>query len=143
MKKIKYGIGIDPFLDNIIKTDRYILLPGYFPDALKKEEKFDAITMLAVIEHIPKKKLSELANIITKYLHQAGKLIITVPSPKVDHIIDLLMFLKILDGMDVDAHYGYDYTETEKIFTENGFLKLIKHQKFQLGLNNLFVFEKQ
>jgi len=54
------------------------------------------------------------------------------------------MTLKMIDGMDVrDEHYGYDTTKTEDIFTSDSSMRLIHHSKFQLGLNNLFVFEKR
>jgi hypothetical protein len=64
-----------------------------------------------------------------------------VPSPLVDRILKILMGMRVLDGMEVDQHHGYDTNLTIPLFQQNGFA-LVKYKKFQLGLNNLFVFRK-
>lgn len=140
---LKYGVGIDPKLKVKIVKSNYTLLPGHFSEALKKEQyqQFDAITLLAVIEHIPINQLKKISGIIHKFLKKNGKVIITVPHPFVDKILDGLRFFRLIDGMELEEHYGYEITQTEKIFTSES-LKLNHHKKFQFGLNNLFVFEK-
>ncbi len=143
ISKISSGVGIDPHVEQKTQRNNYTLLPGYFPDALEDDKKFDAVTMLAVIEHIPMEILKKMSIDIDRHLTPGGRLIITVPDPKVDKILDVLMAIKVIDGMDVDEHYGYDISKTEDIFTGSSSMKLIHHSKFQLGLNNLFVFEKQ
>lgn len=139
--KISEGVGIEPHVTQKISRDRYTLLPGYFPEALQDDRKFDAVVMLAVVEHIPVETLKQMAVAIESRLNPAGRLIITVPDPKVDKILEVLLKFKIIDGMDVDEHYGYDFHQTESIFAV-GQMSLLKKKKFQLGLNNLFVFEK-
>jgi len=67
--------------------------------------------------------------------------ILTVPSPLVDHILALLRFLGLIDAMTLEQHYGFDPRQTVPLFNSSGF-RLIRHRKFELGLNNLFVFEK-
>ena len=74
-------------------------------------------------------------------LKNGGKVILTVPAPFVDNILKLLRYFNIIDGMDIDEHWGFKVNRTISIF-ENAVLKLITHKKFQFGLNNLFVFEK-
>jgi hypothetical protein len=73
-------------------------------------------------------------------LKPKGRVIVTVPSPQVDYILEILLKLKLIDGMSLEEHYGFKPSDTEIIFSK-GF-KLIKKKKFQLGLNNLYVFEK-
>ena len=63
------------------------------------------------------------------------------PSPLVDPILDALKFLRILDGMSLEEHYGFEVAHTLTIFKKPIF-KLVHHKKFQLGLNNLLVFER-
>ena len=141
-KSIGYSIGLDPLLKEDIQTNDYKLIPGYFPDALKNNEHFDTITLLAVLEHIPRATQAILSDSFYAKLNKSGKVIITVPSPFVDHILWVLTKLRLVDGMSVDEHYGFKTEEVYDLFDKEQF-NLITHKKFQLGLNNLFVFEKR
>jgi 2-polyprenyl-3-methyl-5-hydroxy-6-metoxy-1,4-benzoquinol methylase len=138
---ISKGVGIDPTLTEVISTELYTLYPGYFPQACPKGETYDIITLLAVLEHIPTQQQSELARSCYDYLKPKGRLIITVPSPQVDLILEVLTKLRLIDGMSLEEHFGFEPKDTTRIFAEPRF-KLIKHANFQLGLNNLFVFER-
>ena len=135
------SIGVDPTLSSKVETDLYTLFPGYFPDACPKDLRFDAITLLAVLEHIPTSQQNELALNIYNYLKPKGRLIITVPSPQVDTILEILLKLRLIEGMSLEEHFGYKPEHTEQIFAAPYF-KLLTKQTFQLGLNNLFVFER-
>jgi 2-polyprenyl-3-methyl-5-hydroxy-6-metoxy-1,4-benzoquinol methylase len=136
-----HGIGIDPNLETVIQEKNYTVIPGYFPDVCPKDSTFDVITMLAVLEHIPVDQHTALARNCADYLKTGGKLVITVPSPQVDMILDFLMKLKIIDGMLIEEHYGFKPNDTLTIFDSPDF-KLVCRERFQFGLNNLFVFEK-
>ncbi len=138
---ISCGVGIDPTLTSKISTDYYVLHPGYFPDACIDGMQFNVITLLAVLEHIPSNQQKSFAQACFDFLQPKGRLIITVPSPQVDQILEVLLKLKLIEGMSLEEHYGYKPEHTEQIFSEAK-LKLIHQEKFQFGLNNLFVFEK-
>lgn len=138
---IKKGLGIDPILQQPVETDLYRLIPGYFPDACPQNERFDCITMLAVLEHIPEQVQKNLAQHCHRLLNDKGRVIITVPSPQVDYILNVLTALRLIEGMSLEQHYGFKAKQTPLLFPEPYF-KLIHSHKFQLGLNNLFVFEK-
>ena len=58
-----------------------------------------------------------------------------------DYILDVLMAVKLIDGMETGQRYHYDIRLTSNVFEGSG-LNLLVHKKFQLGLNNLFVFQK-
>lgn len=139
--KISEGIGVDPDLARECRDGPLMLLRGTFPQALPNDTAFDAITMLAVLEHVPHAQQAILAEDCARYLKPGGRLIITVPSAAVDHILTLLMKLRLVDGMSVEEHWGFRPEETPRIFSRGG-LRLLEHSRFQLGLNNLFVFEK-
>jgi hypothetical protein len=49
--------------------------------------------------------------------------------------------VRIVDGMRDDQHYGFDPHKAINTF-QNAGLVLERHSRFQLGLNNLFVFRK-
>jgi len=79
-------IGMDPDLelDHTPKLPNVRFIRGLFPQALLANECqmiFDAITMLAVLEHITPDQHPELVSGCASLLRQGGRLIITVPSP--------------------------------------------------------------
>jgi 2-polyprenyl-3-methyl-5-hydroxy-6-metoxy-1,4-benzoquinol methylase len=138
---IGHGIGIDPTLTRVEKTQAYELWPGLFPDALPAGTRCDAITMLAVLEHIQPQDQAKLAEVCYELLNDHGRIVVTVPSPRVDDILRVLVRLHLVEGMSVQEHYGFQPAQTPRIFPPPRF-KLIKRARFQFGLNNLFVFEK-
>ena len=64
-----------------------------------------------------------------------------MPHPLVDRILDVLMALHLLDGMEAEAHHGFDPGSTVPVFEGAGF-RTREARRFQLGLNRLFVFER-
>ncbi len=139
--RLKEGFGIEPLCTHKHVSKRYTLAPGYFPNQSPESLGWDAITMLAVLEHIPQNKQIEIVQACHNFLKIGGLVIITVPSPMVDYILKMLCLLKIINGMSLEEHYGFKPEQTTGIFCLPLF-RLIKHKRFQLGLNNLFIFEK-
>ena len=136
------SLGVDPTLARPLTVNGCRLLPGTFPDAVPPgTAPFDAITLLAVLEHFPPEAYEALRTGCEKFLKPGGKLLITVPSPHVDKILALLQFLRLVDGMSLEEHHGYDVAITPEIFPAPTF-RLVRRKMFQLGLNNFFVFER-
>jgi 2-polyprenyl-3-methyl-5-hydroxy-6-metoxy-1,4-benzoquinol methylase len=104
-------------------------------------DKFDAITMLAVLEHMPASSFAAVGAAAARLLRDGGRLIVTVPEPAVDRIVELLQLLRLAEGMSLEQHHGFSPAETRGIFEPHG-LRIVRHRRFQLGLNNLFVFER-
>ena len=135
-------IGLDPALDQPLDQPPVRLIRGMFPDALPNHEPFDAITMLAVLEHVPPDQYDRLARECSAHLKPGGRLLITVPSAIVDRILDLLHALRLIDGMALDEHHGFSADRTPYLFAATN-LELVDRKPFQLGLNNLFVFRRR
>jgi SAM-dependent methyltransferase len=135
------GWGVEPLLRERIREETYTIEPGYFPAVRPSAGDWDAITILAVLEHIPTELQTGLASACHELLRPGGRLILTVPEPQVDQILALLRFLRVIDGMSLEEHHGFRSSDTLRIFGPPHFA-LLAHQRFQLGLNNLFVFEK-
>ena len=138
--RISGGVGIDP--DAAPGTPRVGVRigPGLFP-ADAPDERFDVITMLAVVEHLPASAYAATGAAAARSLRPGGRLIISVPQPAVDRIVHLLTRVGLADGMSLEEHHGFEVHQTRGIFEPYGF-RLVTHRHFQLGLNNLFVFER-
>lgn len=136
------SMGVDPTLKEPLTVNGFVLHPGFFPSAMPVSAgSFDVITMLAVLEHFPESGYNALRSGCKAFLRPGGKLLITVPSPQVDFILKWLAFFRLIDGMSLEEHHGYDVKKTPEIFPPPDF-RLFCHWRFQLGLNNLFVFER-
>lgn len=136
-----YGIDQDANVSGGQLPENVVFIKSSFPSTLLNGNYFDYITALAVLEHIPSESLPDFSNACYDLLKPGGKLIITVPSPLVDYILSGLQFVGLVAAETLHQHYGFKVSETIPIFSRSNF-KLVTHRRFQLGLNNLFVFEK-
>lgn len=135
--------GVDPRLNTDIISDNSEIRKGLFPFAIEEHQirgMYDVIFALAVFEHFSESDIRQSASVIAQMLSPKGRLIITVPHPFVDKILDVLMFLHLIEGQAVEEHHGFDPEKLLAYFSED--LRLIKREKFQFGLNNIFVFER-
>lgn len=139
--RISYGVGVDPeAIDGRIGS-RSNLYRGLFPAALPDQRQYDVICLLAVLEHIPEPVQRNLAAECAARLLPGGQVIATVPAPAVDGILSALRACRLIDGMSLEQHYGFNPVDLPAQFRTAG-LRLARHSRFQLGLNHLFVFER-
>jgi SAM-dependent methyltransferase len=136
---ISPSVGLDPQAcpENCPEHD---LFPYPFVEPLSFPAGcFDVVVLLATFEHIPDRE--PLGRECFRLLRPGGRVIITVPSPKVDKILAPLCRFRLADGMSLHEHDGFDPQTTPLFFTGQGFV--LEHwHRFQLGLNNLFIFCK-
>jgi len=135
--------GCDPRLNANFPAQNYKFFHGFFPSVLEGNEyrgPYDAIFALAVFEHLTEIDLAKSSHKIAEMLSDNGILIVTVPHPFVDKILDVLMSLRLIDGQALDEHHGFDPKSLVRILSKH--LRLKSKKTFQLGLNNIFVFEK-
>jgi len=135
------SVGIDPDLMPL-RTDRSGIrfIKGLFPDALGESERFQAITALAVLEHIPKQLLSSLATAVHDRLEPNGVFVVTCPHPNVDRVLDVLTALHLVHGQSIHQHYGLHPQTVVDIFGRT--MKVERNERFQLGFNRLVVFRR-
>lgn len=136
--------GCDPRLSSEPPSPRYNLFRGPFPAVLEKNPPrgpYDSIFALAVFEHFTAKDLADSSQCISEMLSEQGVLIVTVPHPYVDKILDILSFLKMIDGQALEEHHAFN--PESLVSSLETHLRLISRRTFQLGLNNLFVFKKR
>src|SRR5262249_28343245 len=134
-KRIGSGVGVDPALQQPVEDARFPLIAGLLPSDLSTLGQFDAVTMLAVVEHLPGEVIPLLREQCVTLLKPGGLLLITVPSMQVDRILAWLTRLHLVVGMSLHEHHGFNPTDVPRCFGGTR-LTLVKAAKFQMGLNN-------
>lgn len=105
---------------------------------------FDAITMLAVFEHIEYEQLDFVLKEILRVLKNEGIFIITTPSPWSDKLLHQMAKFGLISSEEIHDHkHHYSKSEIEKIIEQAGFNKKnIKSGYFELGMNMWFTARK-
>ena len=138
---IALGVGIDPCAPEGAADGAMQLIRGTFPQDMPDLGPFDVITALAVVEHLALEEGPPFVQACERLLVPGGLLVITVPNPVVDPILHAMVRLRILDGMSLEEHHGFNPQTAQSLFAERGF-ELLRRGTFQLGLNNVFVFRR-
>jgi SAM-dependent methyltransferase len=137
---VRGGMGIDPEAPDR-DDDRFRYVRGYFPTRLDDPEPFDVAVALATLEHVPTADHERFATACFDSLRPGGRIVLTVPSPAVDPILHMLKRLRLGQAPGLHQHHGFETSQTRPMFEGAGFV-LTLHRRFQLGLNNLFVFTR-
>lgn len=140
-QRIVSGVGIDPLCESSNPAPHIQLVKGSFPDALAAMPAFNVITALALVEHIPVSIQASFFAACFDCLQPGGLLICSIPDKKVDRILDLLIKLRLVDGMSAEQHHGFEATDSIALASQAGFI-FSRRVRFQWGLNNVFVFQK-
>jgi len=130
-------IGIDPSLKNI----SYKELKLKKIDATKKlpfkDNYFNAVTMLAVFEHLEKKKLPDVLREIRRVLNKDGILVITTPAPWADKPLHHLANFGIISKEEIHEHkHNLNHRTIGQYLIDAGFTeKKIKKGFFEIYMN--------
>jgi hypothetical protein len=138
------GVGIDPELREGVRAPKgVVLVRGLFPDDLADEPEgaFGAVAALAVMEHVPEDDLARWSDALAHLVRSDGVVVITVPAPAVDQILHVLMRLRLVQGIEAHQHHGFQPDDVVPLFGAPRWV-LVERRRFQLGLNNLFVFRR-
>jgi len=137
--RIAGGVGLDPLVERTESRGRFRFVSGIFPDDLASDERFDVITLMAVLEHVEPGRLPAWSEACGARLAPGGVVVATVPSAKVDGVLDVLTRIGLVAGMSLEEHHGFDPADVPRLFGSDR-LRLVRHDRFELGMNNLFVF---
>lgn len=138
-----YGIDFKVETENVPENIRLFAQRFEKPWSLP-EESCDKAIMLAVLEHIDPDEVPLVLRNIHRHLKPDGRLILTVPTPASQPLLEFLAYkLKIINEDEIRDHkVYYDSELLKKVLSENGF-EMIKYKKFQLGMNSFCVADKR
>ena len=104
------------------------------------DETFDTILMIAFIEHLedPGSMLESAARL----LDENGTLVITTPTPFADRLHGLLATMGLTSKDAVEEHYSLFSRQDMEALLSSIDIKIGRCKRFELGLNQLFICEK-
>lgn len=101
-----------------------------------QENVFDAVTMLAVLEHLRPNALTKLLDEIHRILRPGGLLVITTPPSWTDPILALFAKLHLVSSEEIEEHQQtYTHTTIRSIFGGSRF----GNNTLQLGYFEAFL----
>lgn len=142
-KKIKLGVGLDYDVKNR-KDNNIEYISCKFDGKLPfKDNSFDKVFLLAVLEHIKIDLVSKLFLEFKRILKNNGKIILTTPTPKSKKLLEFLAYrMKIISNQEIKDHKKYyDKKDLVTLANQNG-LELNSYNLFQFGLNSCAIFKK-
>ncbi|MEK7645838.1 MAG: class I SAM-dependent methyltransferase [Patescibacteria group bacterium] len=133
--------GIDPSVDTSFQTQNLTLIKFDVENESTlpfDNSSFDAVTMLAVFEHIEQHRLPQALREIYRVLKPGGVFILTTPCPWADKLLRCLAFFNIVSREGMNEHKGaYDHGDLAKYLSQGGFdRKKMKFGYFELFLNS-------
>ncbi len=138
---LKSGIGIDPLIKNS-KIGKIHLISHFLSNKIPvKSNSADFVTLIAVLEHLENHNAILLESY--RILKPGGKIVITTPTPANKPLLEFLAFkIGIVSKREIAEHKTYFWKgELVKGLEESGY-KNIKHEYFELWLNNFVIAEK-
>jgi len=134
------GIGVDiakwEGCDQVIKDAA--ILP--FDD-----NSFDTVSYLACLNHIPNR--NDAVKEAARVLSSDGRIIVTMITPKLGSFVHWLRYKNDPDNQERHINnenelLGMSHEQIKSILKEAGFTN-IKHRRFVLGLNNIYIAERE
>lgn len=141
--KIKYGVGLDYDVENKKYGNIEHIKQRVETKLGFRDDNFNKIFMLAVLEHIEPKKLEKLFLEFKRILRNNGKIVLTTPTPRSKWLLEFLAFkIKIISREEIADHKKYyDKLEIKRLCKKVG-LKLYRYDLFLGGLNSRAILEK-
>jgi SAM-dependent methyltransferase len=133
--------GIDRDIPSV-RISNLKLITGEVEKAMStiKDSSLDYVVSLALIEHLEEPGM--FLRDIHRVLKNGGRVLLTTPPPISEPILELLSFLKIINGDEIDEHKNYFTKKTlNELLSENGF-EVLELKKFLLGFNLFAVGKK-
>lgn len=139
--------GIDPAVNSASSSEGiYLATTDIVKDAVIPFESgfFNVVTMLAVLEHIQRSRLTLALKEIRRILKPGGRFIITTPAPWSGGLLRCMALVNLVSREEIDDHKGaYSHKDITGYLEEAGFEnRKIKTGYFEVFLNSWAYAEK-
>lgn len=137
--------GVDPSLATVdaknIKLKKLDVSKNAMPFS---NNYFDAVTMLAVFEHIEGGRLEFVLKEAHRVLRKRGVFIITTPAPWADRLLHVMAMFGLISSKEIHEHkHNHSKKRIEDFLKSAGFDGAnIKSGFFEMGLNMWFAAKK-
>lgn len=112
-----------------------------YDHSVMENTHFDTIVCLAVIEHIEFDEVFKIFYKFKKILNREGRIFLTTPTKMAKPVLEFWAFLGVIDrGSIVEHKHYWSKKEIYQLANETGFV-IKRFKRFQLGFNQLAVFE--
>lgn len=141
----KYRFGMDPSLESLSLENIDLRRIDATKIKLPFEDNyFDAVTMLAVFEHINSVKLDFVLKEIKRVLKKDGLLVITTPAPWSDKLLHFMAKIKLISSEEIHEHkHNHPKAKIIDIIKVSGFDgNKIESGFFELKMNMWFTAKK-
>jgi cyclopropane fatty-acyl-phospholipid synthase-like methyltransferase len=137
-------IGVEKSFTSRVKLDTITIFPKLDDIVNSIYQPFDVVLALAVFEHIEPMSLRGILTRLHECTTPSGMIVATVPTPQARRILEVAAYrLHLIDRSQIDDHkVYYDDLWIKAITTDTGWY-VASYQRFQLGLNSIFVLKKQ
>jgi len=100
-----------------------------------KNDSFDRIAMLAVLEHLPPHAVAPLLAEVHRILTPGGAFVVTTPPPWTDAILPIFARLRLVSKEEIEEHArAYTKRELTSMFAQSPF-RGASVGTFELGMN--------
>jgi SAM-dependent methyltransferase len=130
------GVGVDvypwPNVDLLVEDTAKLPYP---------DESFDSITFVACLNHIPNRQ--DVLREAKRLLAPSGRIVLTNLTPTISWLWHRWAFWdddQHERGMVEGEQWGFGHDDLIALLARTGF-RLVRHDPFSWGLNNLYVFE--
>jgi SAM-dependent methyltransferase len=140
--RIARGVGIDDQAETGRKTKWPVIRADIYKGLPFADGEFDQVVMLAVLEHLTRPEI--VLKEVNRILRPGGSLVMTWPEGLVDPILEILHRAGMVSNeMESDEHQKrIPLPELLQMLSGVGYQRFF-HERFEFGLNNLLVAEKQ
>lgn len=136
----KYGLDRVARDDATPKANQNIRLVDHDVQSLPlpfDDDYFDVVTMLAVLEHLPRNHAGAVFSEIRRVLRPGGECIITTPAPWAEMILRMMAWLRLISPEEIREHRAlYGHRQIAAVLEAAGFaVDTINGGSFELGMN--------
>ena len=139
-------VGID-VLENVIAANRVRRADALFlcidveREPLPLDRRFDAIVMLAILEHLSSPQ--ELLGKLTGALADGGRIVLTTPHPSAERVHRIGARLGLFSKGAAEEHKHFFDGAALGALARGCGLRLTHYRRFQAGMNQVAVMERQ